>query len=352
MMTQEKYVKEALLYDELSNKRVRCNTCNRRCIIAPNKLGFCKTRENRKGKLYSLEYGLISSINVNPIEKKPLFHFWSGSDCLTIGSWSCIFICPWCQNFGISKVPPDPKNSTIMTPEELVDKTIENLCQGTSMSFSEPTTFLEYSIDVFKLAKKEGLYNTFITNGYFTPEALDLLLKAGCDAFNIDIKGDEEAVKKYCNANVEFVWQNAIQAKKKGAWVELTTLVIPGVNDDDACLREIAKRIHDDLGENTPWHISRYYPHYKFTTPATSVETLEKTFNIGKEEGLKFIYVGNILGHKLENTYCPSCNKLLVKRFGFDVQSFNLKKNKKCPECGEKIPIVGKYIKKERKWWF
>ncbi len=352
MMTQEKHVKEALLYDKLAKKKVRCNTCNRRCIIAPNKLGFCKTRENRNGKLYTLEYGLISSINVNPIEKKPLFHFWPGSDCLTIGSWSCTLVCPWCQNFGISKVPPDPKNSMIMTPKELVEKTIENLCQGTSMSFSEPTTFLEYSIDVFKIAKKEGLYNTLITNGYFTAEALKLLLKAGCDAFNIDIKGDEEVVKKYCNADFEFIWKNAIQAKKKGAWIELTTLIIPSVNDDKECLRGIVKRIHDEVGDDTPWHISRYYPHYKFTAPPTPVETLEKAFKIGKEGGLKFIYVGNILGHKLENTYCPSCNKLLIKRFGFDVQSFNIKKDKKCPDCGEKIPIVGKYIEKERKWWF
>jgi pyruvate formate lyase activating enzyme len=238
-----------------------------------------------------------------------------------------------------------------MSPKELVDKAIENLCQGTSMSFSEPTTFLEFSLDVFKLARKEGLYNTFITNGYFTSEALELLLKAGCDAFNIDIKGDKEVVKKYCGADVEFVWQNAIQAKKKGAWVELTTLIIPGVNDDEECLREIARRIHDEVGDDTPWHISRYYPHYEFTAPPTPVETLEKAFKIGKKEGLKFIYVGNVPGHK-ENTYCPACGKLLIERFGFDVLSFNLTKNKKCPQCGEKIPIIGKYINHKRIRWF
>jgi pyruvate formate lyase activating enzyme len=352
MQVLEKHVKEAFLYDKLTNKKVKCNTCNRRCIISPNKLGFCKTRENRNGKLYSLEYGLISSINVNPVEKKPLFHFWPGSDCLTVGSWSCTFTCPWCQNFDISKVIPEPKKSIILSPKEVVDKTIENLCQGTSMSFSEPTTFLEFSIDVFKLTKKEGLYNTCITNGYFTPEALSLLLKAGCDAFNIDVKGDKEVVKKYCNADMEFVWQNIIEVKGGKSWVELTTLVIPGVNDSKECLRQIAKRIHDDVGDDTPWHISRYYPCYKFTKPPTPVKTMEKAFKIGKEEELKFIYVGNVLGHKLENTYCPSCKKLLIKRLGFDVQSFNLKKDKKCPECGEKIPIIGKHIEKERKWWF
>lgn len=254
-----------------------------------------------------------------------------------------------CQNFDISKVPPNPENSLIMSPKEAVDKTIENLCQGTSMSFSEPTTFLELSIDIFKLAKKEGLYNTFITNGYFTPEALKLLLKSGCDAFNIDVKGNTEAVKKYCNADMELVWQNIIEAKKK-SWIELTTLIIPGVNDDNKTLKEIAKRIHDEVGDGTPWHISRYYPCYHFSNPSTPVKTLEKAFKIGKDEGLKFIYVGNIPGHK-ENTYCPSCEKVLIERFGFDVLNFNLTKNNKCPECGEKIPIVGKFIKRESRWF-
>ncbi|MDI6825747.1 MAG: AmmeMemoRadiSam system radical SAM enzyme [Candidatus Aenigmarchaeota archaeon] len=349
MKIKDQYIKEALLYGKLKNKKVRCNTCNRRCIILPGKLGFCKTRENKDGKLYTLEYGLISSINVNPIEKKPLFHFWPGSDCLTIGSWSCTFTCPWCQNYDISKVEPNIENSTILTPEELVNLTVKEKCQGVSASFSEPTTFLEYSLDVFKLAKKRNLYTNFITNGYFTPEALKLLLKSGCDAFNIDIKGDKEAVRKYCGADVEFVWQNTIEARKKGAWVELTTLIILGINDDEECLRGIAKRIHDEVGDSTPWHVSRYYPCYKFTVSPTPVEALEKAFKIGKEEGLKFIYVGNVPGHK-ENTYCPSCGKVLIERFGFNVLSFNLTKENKCPECGEKIPIVGKFIKRERIW--
>jgi len=350
MKIPEKYIKEALLYDKLKNKKVNCNTCNRRCIIPEGKLGFCKTRENKNGKLYTLEYGLLSSINVNPVEKKPFFHFWPGSDCLTVGSWSCTFTCPWCQNYDISKVAPNPKNSLIMTPKELIDKTIENACQGTSMSFSEPTTFLEFSIDVFKLAKKEKLYNTFVTNGYFTLEALKLLLKSGCNAFNIDIKGDKEVVKKYCKADVEFVWQNAIEVRKK-AWVEITTLVIPGVNDDEECLKGIARRIRDEVGEDTPWHISRYYPCHEMSNPPTPVKTLEKTYKIGKNEGLEYIYVGNVPGH-LENTYCPGCGKLLIQRYGFNVQSFNLTKDKKCPGCGKKIPIIGKHIKNERIRWF
>ena len=239
------------------------------------------------------------------------------------------------------------ENSIIMTPEEFVERTVREGCQGTSMSFSEPTTFLEYALDVFKLAKKKGLYNTFITNGYFTPEALDLLIKAGCDAFNIDIKGCKEAVEKFCDANVEFVWENAIEAKRKGSWVEITTLIIPTVNDDEECLRSIAKRIRDEMGEDTPWHVSRYYPAYKFTVPPTPLATLEKAFKVGREEGLKFIYIGNVPGHA-ENTYCPSCNTLLIERFGFEVLQFKLDKHNRCPNCGENIPIVGRFVRRRR----
>lgn len=344
-MEKKSFIRKALLFDKLENKKVRCNTCGRRCIIEEGKKGFCKTRINKNGTLYTLEYGLISSISVNPIEKKPLFHFWPGSSCLTIGSWSCTFTCFWCQNWSISKFEPKIEESIVMSPEELIKRTVEAKCQGTSMSFSEPTTFLEFSLDVFKLAKKKKLYNTFITNGYFTPEALELLIKAGCDAFNIDIKGGKEAVKKYCGADVEMVWENAIEAKKKGAWVELTTLIIPKVNDDEKTLREIAKRIRDELGSETPWHISRYYPCYKFKEPPTPIETLNKAFKIGKEEGLKFIYIGNVPGYE-ENTYCPSCNKLLIERYGFDILQYNVDKKKRCPSCGEKIPIIGKFIKR------
>ncbi|HDJ96747.1 MAG TPA: radical SAM protein [Candidatus Aenigmarchaeota archaeon] len=261
------------------------------------------------------------------------------------------FLVSNCQNFDISKVEPNIEHSIVMSPKELVEKTIEEGCQGTSMSFSEPTTFLEYALDVFKLAKRKGLYNTFITNGYFTAEALDLLMEAGCDAFNIDIKGCKEAVEKFCGADVEFVWQNAVEAKRKGAWVEITTLIIPTVNDDEKCLRSIAKRIYDEMGSDTPWHISRYYPAYKFVVPPTPVATLEKAFKIGKEEGLNFIYIGNVPGHA-ENTYCPSCGTLLIERFGFDILQFNLTKHNRCPKCGEKIPIVGKFIKRRKVWLF
>ncbi|MDI6806946.1 MAG: radical SAM protein [Candidatus Aenigmarchaeota archaeon] len=248
-----------------------------------------------------------------------------------------------CQNFSISKVEPDPAHSEIFSPSKFIELAEKGECEGVSMSFSEPTTFFEFCIDVFKLAKKRRLYTTVITNGYFTPEALDMFLAAGTDAFNIDIKGDKEAVRKYCNADVEFVWQNAIEARKK-SWVEITTLVIPGVNDDEACLRGIARRIHDELGDDVPWHLSRYYPAYKFTVSPTPIETLVKAREIGIEEGLNFVYIGNVPGHEFENTYCPSCKELLIQRYIFDIINYKITEDKKCPKCGEVIPIVGKYV--------
>jgi len=334
--------KEAYLYEKLEHDNVRCKTCNRECVISPGTTGFCKTRENKGGILYSLEYGLISSLSINPAEKKPFYHFYPGSVFLTVGSWSCIFTCPWCQNYDISKTPPGNKESRskILSPYELVTIAKKNNCKGTSMSFSEPATFLEYAVDVFELAKREGLYNTVVTNGYFSSEAIDLLLEKGAHAFNVDIKGDTETYKQYCNADIEKVWQNVRTIKEKGAHIELTTLVIPGINDNESCLNEIAERIKKEVGPETPWHISRYFPAYKFDRPPTPLSSLEKAYLIGKERELLYIYVGNVLGHKYENTYCPDCGEELVSRTGFTIHKNKLGEDKRCPRCGKEIPFI------------
>ncbi|MEM2137095.1 MAG: AmmeMemoRadiSam system radical SAM enzyme [Candidatus Methanomethylicia archaeon] len=340
-------VREALLYDKLDGE-VRCKTCERFCIIPYGKNGFCRTRRNINGKLYTIIYGDISSLNANPIEKKPLFHFYPGSYALTVGSWSCNFTCPWCQNYMISKFPPDLRRSNYISPEDFVRMVGEYNCIGTSISFNEPTLLLEYSIDVFKLAKSHGYYNTFVTNGYMSFDALKLLCENGLDAVNVDIKGDGEAVEKYCDADVEKVWRNCIEFKRLGVHVEVTTLVIPGVNDDEDCLRSIASRIKRELGENTPWHITQYYPAYKaleygLYAYRTPVEILEKAWRIGHEEGLNYVYIGNVPGHDKENTYCPKCSKLLIKRYVFTIVEYNLNADSTCPKCGEKIPIIGGY---------
>lgn len=343
-------VKEALLYEKVDSK-VKCLTCERRCQIGPGKKGFCQTRKNMDGKLYTLVYGEIApgidGIRANPIEKKPLFHFWPGTMCLTIGTWSCNFVCPWCQNHHMSKRSDKIGSGYLLPPEEFVRLAKKTGCQGTSISFNEPTLLFEYSLDVFDLAKKQGLYNTYVTNGYMTEEALKVLIDHGLDAMNIDIKGDKEAVTKHCMADVEKVWRNAKTAKENNIWVELTTLVIPGVNDDEECLAGIARRIADELDVNTPWHVTGYYPAYKFASevyvPPTSVRALEKARKIGKEAGLNYVYLGNFPGHPYENTYCPKCNRLLIERYGFDVTKYALTLDKKCPGCGEKIPVIGGY---------
>ena len=342
-MTQLR-IREAALYSKVGTN-IMCHTCERNCAIPPGELGFCKTRKNIEGKLYTLEYGDISSISANPIEKKPLFHFYPGSKALTIGSWSCNFTCPWCQNFEISKSTQSIGNGQYISPERFIQLMQQYNCQGTSVSLNEPTLLLEYSLDIFQLAKAEGYYNTFVSNGYMTAKALKLLAEHGLDAMNIDIKGEPGTVSKFCSADVEKVWRNAVEAKRLGIWIEITTLVIPGVNDKNDELRSIASRIKNALGSATPWHVTGYRPAYKFrdefSVPPTPVTTLEKARDIGKETGLNYVYLGNIPGHPYENTYCPNCNELLIERYGFSITRCKIISDKRCHSCQERIPVIG-----------
>ncbi len=256
------------------------------------------------------------------------------------------FLVSNCQNFEISKIPPDPEKANYISPEKFIEMVDKYRCQGTSISFNEPTLLFEWSLDVFRLAKERGFYNTFVTNGYMTVDALRMLINAGLDALNVDIKGCKDEVSRFCSANVEYVWRNCIEAKRLGAHVEITTLIVTGVNDDLECLRSIAQRIVRDLGENTPWHVTRYYPAYMYHAPPPKVEFLEEVRRIGLEEGLNYVYLGNVPGHPWENTYCPNCKELLIKRYIFDIVKYNLTEKNECPKCGEKIPIIGKYVKR------
>jgi len=339
-------IREALLYERLGDGKVRCNTCERYCKVDIDKFGFCKTRKNLDGKLYTLVYGDLTSLSPHPIEKKPLYHFWPGSKALTAGTWSCNFDCPWCQNEEISKHPEMVGKGRYISPEDFVRGVKQYNLQGTSISFNEPTLLFEYSLDVFSLAKQEGFYNTFVTNGYMSSEALKSLIDCGLDAMNIDIKGDKETVGRHCKADVEQIWKNAKLAKERNVWIELTTLLIPGVNDDEECLRGIASRIKSELGKSTPWHVTRYCPAYKFTVPPTPLNSLEKAFKIGKEEGLQYVYTGNVPSHPYENTYCPYCKELLIERYIFDIKKYRITSDKRCPNCGEVIPIIGGFWNK------
>ena len=217
------------------------------------------------------------------------------------------FGCPWCQNWDISKTPPSGQGE-YLSPERFGDKTLSRGCQGTSISFNEPTLSLEWSLEVFRLARQRGLYNTYVTNGYMTSEVLSLLMEAGLDAMNVDVKGDAAAVKRYCKGiDADRVWAACRLARSHSVHVEITTLVIPGVNDNEAILRGIAQRIMTDLGANVPWHVSAYRPAYQFTAPPTPVRTLERAWQVGKDVGLECVYTGNVPGHHYDNTYCPAC---------------------------------------------
>lgn len=333
------FVRPSLLQERV-NQQVRCNVCERRCLISAGGLGWCRTRQNRQGSLVTLIYGAASSIAANPIEKKPFYHFYPGTRALTIGSWSCNFGCPWCQNWDISKAPPPPKGRYI-SPAQFIQLTLDYGCQGTSISFNEPTLSLEWSLDVFPLARRHNLYNTFVTNGYMTPEALLLLVEAGLDAMNVDIKGSAAAVRRYCKGiDVEKVWAICRLALQHGVHLEITTLVIPNVNDDEGTLQAIANRIAHELGKQVPWHVTAYYPAYRFNQPPTPLSTLERAWNIGKEAGLDFVYVGNVPGHPYDNTYCPRCSALLIRRYGFEIIQ-NAIRTGHCPQCHQ--PIAGRW---------
>lgn len=332
------FTRPALLQRE-EGRRVICLTCERRCRLVAGGTGWCRTRRNEGGVLSTLIYGAVSSVSANPIEKKPLYHFHPGTYALTAGSWGCNFGCPWCQNWEISK-QPHPVTGPFTSPEAFVDEVRRLGCQGTSISFNEPTLSLEWSLEVFRLARSQGLYNTFVSNGYMTPEALRLLAEAGLDGMNVDLKGGAEAVRRHCRGiDVEKVWNACRLSRQMGVHLETTTLVIPGVNNDDSSLEALAGRIVSELGADVPWHVTAYFPAYRFHAPSTPLARLERAQVIGGKAGLRFVYLGNVPGHPAGNTTCPECGALLIERRGLAV-IWNRLRHGCCPACGRGIPGV------------
>jgi len=344
-----KFIRKAKYQRKIDEKFSQCLTCERKCKIPNGEPGFCKTRINKDGEIYSIVYGLIPAISFNPIEKKPLYHFHPGSIALTIGTYGCNFSCFWCQNHHLSKTNPLKANQIAasdeyISPKRFIEIALKRKCKGTSISFNEPTLLFEYSLEVFKLAKQNGLYNTYVTNGYMTEEVLKDLVDAGLDAMNIDIKGDSEMVQKYCGTDVEKVWRNAKRAKQLGVHIEITTLLIEELNSKDQIVRKLAKRIYNELGELTPYHISRFFPHYKSSnyglTEATPIELLYKAYTIVKDVGLKYIYLGNVPTTEYDDTYCPKCSKLVIKRRVLGVKDLYLDSSGNCKFCGYPICIM------------
>jgi pyruvate formate lyase activating enzyme len=342
-------VREALLYERLSDDKVRCGLCERRCLISLNEKGFCKTRVNIEGKLYTLVYGDLSALESRAIEIKPFFQYWPGSTALTFSTCSCNFDCIWCQNHHLSKTKPDPTSSSCYPPEKIVETALHGNDDGLCVSFQEPTILTDWVVPVFKTGRGKGLYCCYVSNGYMTLEALRLLKESGMDGLKIDVKGDTETYKKYCGgADVEKVWRNAREAKELGLHVEIVNLVVTDVNDDEECLRWVIKKHLKEVGPETPLHFTRYYPAYKFYNPPTRVETLERAHEMAKKAGVLYPYLGNVRGHGYENTYCPNCEELLIKRLGYTIVHYNITDRKKCPKCGQSIPITGRHVRKRR----
>ncbi|MFC1918311.1 AmmeMemoRadiSam system radical SAM enzyme [Chloroflexota bacterium] len=332
---------EAMLYEKLGDSRVRCHTCQWRCRINAEKFGVCGMYRNQGGTLYNLNYGKVSSVAADPIEKKPLFHFFPGTLAFSLGTLGCNFHCKHCQNWQISTAESNLlwQSCRDISPQQSIDMAKQHRCLGIAWTYNEPTVWFEYTYDSAKLAKANGLYTVYVTNGYATPEALDTI-GPYLDAWRVDIKGFSD--KLYRDLAKIPHWREILTVTRRaqekwGLHVEVITNVIPTLNDDDEQLTGIARWIKEELGEMTPWHVTRFYPHHRMThLPPTPIATLERAYEIGKKAGLKFIYTGNVPGHENEKTGCYACGKTVVSRYGYQTEITGLNDGK-CQYCGAEL---------------
>ncbi len=338
-------MKESYLYKKFKDKKVQCQTCAQRCFVLPEKFGICGVRKNIDGKLCALNYGKAISESIDPIEKKPLFHYLPGTHSLSVATVGCNLRCGNCQNWQISQlVKTDKKLLDVgqdLSPEEIVSDAVKNKCPSISYTYTEPTIFLEYALDTMRLAKEKDIKNIWVTNGFMSEETLKLI-KPYLDAANVDLKSfDDGFYKKNCGARVGPILENLKWMKKNNIWIEITTLIIPGLSDGKEMLGNIAKFIFKELGNGTPWHISAFSGEISYkmqSIPDTPIEKIDQTYDIGKRAGLKYVYAGNVPGSSKENTYCPKCNELAIERIGFYIKRFD--KNGKCEKCGEKLDLI------------
>ncbi len=330
-------MKEALFYEKREND-VKCLLCNHYCIIKNNSTGICRVRLNKNQTLYSLVYPKIIAENIDPVEKKPLYHFLPGSYTYSISTVGCNFKCLHCQNFEISQFPELHGGKIIgkdIYPEELVKKTVNNHLLSISYTYTEPTIYYELARETGLIAKENGIKNIFVSNGYMSKEVINDL-KEWLDAINIDIKFSEKFYSKICRAKLKPVLENVEKLKSFGVWVEITTLIIPGYNDSEKELTQIANFIKS-IDKNIPWHVSAFYPTYKLTdAPPTPFMTVKKAREIGLSVGLNYVYTGNIPDTEGSSTFCPNCNTMLIKRSGYYIEILNLENNK-CKNCGCEI---------------
>ncbi|MFW6164436.1 MAG: AmmeMemoRadiSam system radical SAM enzyme [Planctomycetota bacterium] len=335
-------MKEAMLYDKLDDDRVKCRLCSHRCTIAPGKLGICQARRNDGGTLVTMAYGRTIAQHVDPIEKKPLYHFRPGSTAFSIATPGCNFRCGWCQNADISQTPSpeDFLGGRPASPEHIVAAARRAECLSIAYTYTEPTIFFEYAYDTARLAHDAGLANLFVTNGYMTQETLETI-RPYLDAANVDLKAfREETYQAHVGARLEPVLENLKVFKRLGIWLEVTTLIIPDINDDEAELRDCATFLAREVGSETPWHLSRFRPAFKMThLPPTPMATLTRAREIGLQAGLRHVYLGNAPGQS--DTTCYQCDRLLIRRTGFGLAENSIRRDGTCPDCGTRIAGVG-----------
>lgn len=350
-------IKEAKLYQKLKNKKIRCQACSWHCLIAEGETGICGIRQNKNGKLYLLVYGKPTGLQIDPVEKKPLYHFLPGEKVLSFGTFGCNFSCSFCQNWQTSQLTKilkkEIKNKIeyfplikqmlekleTWTPKRIVNFARENNLPMIAYTYNEPAIFFEYAYDTAKLAHKYGLKNIFVSNGFESNFALKAI-KPYLDAINIDLKSSNgEFYEKICGAKIEPVLKNIKWCYKNNIWTEVTTLIIPGINDSVDELKQIAEFLVK-INKNIPWHISAFYPAYKMLKhQPTSRESLIRAYKIGKKAGLNYVYLGNISHENYENTFCPKCGVVLIKRMGYNINIVNFK-NQRCQKCAAQIPGI------------
>ena len=344
MITNPSTKREAVLSEPMIGGKVRCNVCHWRCAIPNGAFGVCRMRRAVDGRIELYNYPGIASVNNDPVEKKPLFHFYPGSSCLSLGSWGCNFHCRHCQNWEISFASPEEAQrlSHDLAPADAVTLARQLGSQGMAFTYNEPGIWLEYALDCARLAKDAGLYTVFVTNGFSTREALDLI-GPYLDAFRVDVKGFSDEF--YRDLAKVGHWRDILDSTRyaREHWdmhVEVVTNIIPTMNDDDAQLTAIARWIHDDLGEATPWHVTAFHPHHELAhLPPTPVATLDRAIAIGRGEGLLFVYPGNVFGHADENTRCPRCQTVVISRAGYQTQLRALTADGRCAGCGADLNI-------------
>jgi len=333
-------LKEAVLWEAGEGRRVRCRLCNFRCSIDDGKLGHCQVRKNVGGRLYSLNYDKMCAANPDPIEKKPLFHFQPGSRSFSVATVGCNFRCRFCQNWQISQAALDTGriDGEAISPEQIVDSAVRTGCKSIAYTYTEPTIYMELCNDCGRLARERGLANVFVSNGYMTREAIDFAAD-WLDGINVDLKAfHDDYYKDLCDARLQPVLDTiAYIAGQTDIWMEVTTLLVPGQNDSEEELKKLAEFLVTQAGPDVPWHVSRFYPQYKYADASpTPLETMRRAEEIGKAAGLRYVYLGNVPGEKSESTYCPDCGGALIERTGYRIIA-NRIEDSKCPECGTKI---------------